>query len=239
MKKLTTMILLSAVTLGVLSCKKGVVGEGPSLTQNRPVTAFTAIDLRMAGDVYFTNDTNRKVEIIAQQNILNMLETFVAGNKLVVKFNGNSDYHSSSHIRINVSGPGINSFNVSTAGSIYCNNTIQADHLFLQSTGSGSIILQQVISGHIEAKSTTSGTIRSTGGGTTVSEDMETSGSGSIDLLGISATNVKAKTSGSGNIKVKASNQLNATVEGSGSIYFTGYPNVSSHVYGTGHLIHL
>jgi hypothetical protein len=57
-------------------------------------------------------------------------------------------------------------------------------------------------------------------------------------MINVAAAVVTAKTSGSGNIKVKAINQLNATVAGSGSIYFTGYPNVTSHIQGTGHLVH-
>ena len=155
MKKLTTMMLLSAGMLSLISCKKEVVGEGPAVTQERPITSFSAIDLRMAGDVYYKQDATLKLEIIAQQNILNMLETYVSDNKLVIKFNGASDYQYSEQIRIN-----------------------------------------------------------------------------------ISAKSVTAKTSGSGSIKVKAADHLDATVEGSGSIYFTGYPSVSSHIYGTGHLIH-
>jgi len=57
-------------------------------------------------------------------------------------------------------------------------------------------------------------------------------------MINVSAMAVSAKTSGSGNIKVKAISQLHATVAGSGSIYFTGYPNVTSHILGTGHLVH-
>ena len=75
MKKLTTMILMGAVITAAVSCKKGVVGEGPAITQVRAITGFTAIDLRMAGDVYYTNAPVPKLEIIAQQK-----STQYAGN---------------------------------------------------------------------------------------------------------------------------------------------------------------
>ena len=237
MKKLATMILLTGITAGVISCKKGVNGEGPSITQARPVSSFTAIELGMAGDVYYTNDTVRRVEIIAQQNILDMLQTYVSGNKLVIKFNGNYDYRTSSDIRINISAPSVNYFEVTTSGSIYCSNAFQPASLFLKSSGSGSIKLQNVITGNIEAISTTSGSISATGG-LALSENLKTSGSGTIDLVSINAKSATAKTSGSGNIKVKVSDHLHATVEGSGSIYFSGFPEVASHVSGSGHLVH-
>ncbi|MEO6722345.1 MAG: head GIN domain-containing protein [Ferruginibacter sp.] len=237
MKKLTTMILLSVITISVISCKKNVTGEGPSITQARQVLDFNAIELGMAGDVFYKNDTARKVEIVAQQNILDMLQTYVSGNKLVIKFNGNYDYRTSSSIRINISAPSVNKFEVTTAGSIYCINTFQPASLFLKSTGSGSIKLQDVVTGNIEASTNASGSI-TVAGGFALSENLKTSGSGTIDLINVAAKTVTAKTSGSGNIKVKATEHLNATVEGSGSIYFMGFPEVSSHVSGTGHLIH-
>ena len=237
MKKLTTMMLLSAGMLSLISCKKEVAGEGPVVTQERPITSFTAIDLRMAGDVYYKQDATRKLEIIAQQNILNMLETYVSDNKLVIKFNGASDYQYSEQIRINISGPDVNRFGLTTAGSIHCINNLELASLFLSVAGSGNISLMQVATHHIEATHTGSGTITATGGSTDT-ENLKTSGSGKIDLINISAKSVTAKTSGSGSIKVKAADHLDATVEGSGSIYFTGYPSVSSHIYGTGHLIH-
>jgi len=237
MKELTTMMLLSATMLSFISCKKEVVGEGPVVTQERPVTNFTAIDLRMAGDVYYKQDANRKLEIIAQQNILDMLETYVSDNKLVIKFNGGSDYHSSDQVRINISGPDVNRFGLTTSGSIHCINNLELAGLSLNITGSGSISLMQVATHNIEAINNGSGNITAIGGSADT-ENLKTSGSGKIDLVNISAKNITAKIAGSGSIKVKAADHLDATVEGSGSIYFTGYPAVSSHIYGTGHLIH-
>ena len=232
-----TMILMGVITAGVVSCKKEVTGAGPAVTQTRPISYFNAIELAMPGDVYYTNDTINKVEILAQQNILDMIQTYVSGNKLVIKFSGNYDYRTSSNIRINISGHSVSHFEATAAGSIYCINTFQPANLYLKASGSGAIRINNVVTGNIEATTNASGSIIAMGG-FAISETLKTSGSGTIDLISVTAKTVTAKTSGSGNIKIKVSDHLNATIEGSGSIYFTGFPQVSSHVYGTGHIIH-
>ena len=111
-----------------------------------------------------------------------------------------------------------------------------AGNLFLRTSGSGDIVLQKVIANNIEAESTVSGRITATGG-VAVSEKLKTDGSGKIDMSAIAANNVWARTIGSGDIKVKVSDHLDATINGSGSVYFRGWPQVSTHIHGSGDVI--
>src|SRR3954464_5325350 len=80
-----SLLLLSAMTVYLTSCEK-VTGDGPVVTQTRSVVNFSGIDLRVSGDVEFKQDPNYKVEVTAQQNILDVMETYVSNNRLVVKF---------------------------------------------------------------------------------------------------------------------------------------------------------
>jgi Putative auto-transporter adhesin, head GIN domain len=236
MKKLTTVIMMIAVIAISVSCKKDLVGNGPVTTQARTVTSFTGIDLRMNGDVYYKNDTAWKVEISAKESIHSMLETKVENNRLVIRYSNGRTYDADESIRINVSGPGVSSFALNTSGSIFCTNDIQTANLYLSTTGSGNISLQKVTANSIVAISGQSGRISATYG-TAVNEDLKTDGSGKIDISAIASKNVTARTNGSGDIKVKVSDHLDATIDGSGSIYFDGYPVLTSHVAGTGKII--
>jgi Putative auto-transporter adhesin, head GIN domain len=236
MKNFAAAILLMALIAGSVSCKKDVIGEGPVTAQTRTVTSFTGIDLRMNGTVYYTNDTEWKLEVIARESIHPILETKVEGGRLIIRYSNGRTYDADESIRINVSGPGVNRFELNTSGSIYCVNTIQQANLFLRSSGSGSIYMQQVIANNIEAESTVSGRITATGG-TTISEKIKTDGSGKIDLSAIAAKNVTARTIGSGDIKVKVADRLDATIDGSGSLYFSGSPLITTDINGSGRLI--
>ena len=99
----------------------------------------------------------------------------------MVRYRNGKTYDNDESIRINVSGPNVNSFSLNTSGNIFCLNTIQTNYLYLRSNGSGDIVLRQVEAATIEAETKTSGRITATGGHVT-SEKLKTDCSGKIDL---------------------------------------------------------
>jgi hypothetical protein len=238
MKKLTTAILITAATLGSVSCKKEVIGDGPITTETRTVQSFTGIDLRMNGNVYYTSSSERRVEISARQSIHGMLETSVVDNRLVIKYRNGKTYDADESIRIHVFAPDMNTLMLNSSGSIFGMNDIQTTSLMLRSYGSGIISLQKIVANNIDAESTVSGRITASGG-TTQFEKLKTNGSGKIDLSAVSAKSATVRTIGSGDIKVKVSDDLDVTIEGSGSVYFSGYPYITTHISGTGRLVRL
>ena len=236
MKKLVTAVLLIAAIAGSFSCKKELIGEGPVSTQSRAISAFAGIDLQMNGNVFYTNNAEWKLEVTAKQSIHYELETKVVNNKLVIRYSNGETYDADESISIRVSGPGVNSLETNTSGSIYCMNAIEQANLYLRSKGSGSIYLQNVIINYLDAESNVSGRINATGG-SAVTEKLKTDGSGKMDLSAIAAKYVTARTIGSGDIKVKASDKLDATIDGSGDVYFSGSPLITTHINGSGRLI--
>lgn len=236
MKKLTTVLLVTAAIAANVSCKKDLIGSGPVTTEARSVTNFNAISLRMNGHVFYRNDSAWKVEVSAKQSIHPVLQTNVVNGVLIIKYNDGRTYDADESIRISVSGPGVSSFATTTSGSVFCENNIQVPNLYLRSTGSGSISLKNITANIIDAASTVSGSITATGG-TAYNEILETDASGKIEISGIAAKYAKAHTIGSGDIRVKVSEHLEATIDGSGSVYFSGYPSLTTHIAGTGRLI--
>lgn len=237
MKKLATTIFVAAA-IGAVSCKKDTIGHGPVTTQTRSVQNFTGIDLQMNGSVYYTSSSTVKIEVSAPESIHGMLETNVIDNRLVIRYANGKTYDSDDNIRINVSAPNLESLQLTSSGSIHCMSDIHPANLYLRTTGSGDIFLKDVMTSNLEASSTRSGMIIATGG-VAMNEKLKTDGSGKIDLSAITATNVTARTVGSGDIRVKVSGLLDVTIDGSGSVYFTGYPALSSHISGSGHIIRL
>jgi len=237
MKKLTPAIFFIATMAGSASCKKEIIGEGPVSTEVRTITNFTGIDLQMNGNVYYKNDATWKVEITAKETIHAILETKVTGGKLVIRYSNGKTYDEDESIRINVSGPGLNHFELNSSGSIYFLSAIHEPDIFLRSSGSGNILLQQAEAGNIDAETSVSGHITIIGG-SMLTGKLKTNGSGKIDFSAVAAKKVNARIIGSGDIKVKVSEQLDARINGSGSIYFSGSPFVISDISGTGRLIH-
>ena len=231
------MAVVSVLAVSIMGCRKAITGAGPYVAENRAIENFNGIELLMNGDIYYSKGNNRNLEIVAQQNILDNLQTLVLDDKLIIKYRNDKSYDADETIRINITAPEVNDFELKSSGSIYVLSNLQVNQLFLHNSGSGSMSLKNVAAGNIEAVTNASGNII-VSDGMTVNENARTSGSGKIDLAGILSRTATVRTSGSGKILVKVADHLHATIEGSGSIYYGGYPDVSSHISGTGHLVH-
>ena len=76
MKRVAFMFSFISLCLIFNSCDK-VKGKGDVVSEMMNLTGFTAISLALDGVLYFTPDSVYSVEIQAQQNILDVIETTV------------------------------------------------------------------------------------------------------------------------------------------------------------------
>ena len=235
--KYVSLLLIGVLALFFTSCKK-INGEGPVITENRDVTGYSGIDLRISGRVRFTIDSVYKVEIHAQRNILDKVETYLLDNRLVIKFKNNFNLRAHEPIEVVVSGPTLNAIRVSGSGNVETTNAVTTDLLDLDVSGSGDIRMSTVTATDADLRISGSGDIK-IGNGTIEEEKLRISGSGSIDLVNVAAVKATTTTSGSGDIHLNVSQQLNVTISGSGSVFYKGNPDIDSHISGSGKIIQL
>jgi hypothetical protein len=233
MKKIIIMLLAAATMLNFLSCKK-VIGEGPIQTQNRSIDNFNGIVANIDGNIYFTQSPNYKVEINAQRNIIDIIETYKSGNELIIKFRNNLFVGRRTDIIVNISAPSLESFHLNGSGNAYVVGNFTAQQFNTSVSGSGNLTTDNLqITNTLAAHISGSGNIKGLTGFTKTA-DITVSGSSNIDLLGVKANNVGAGISGSGNVKVHAVLTLDASISGSGKVYYWGNPAISTHISGSG-----
>ncbi len=230
--------LLLSAPLIFQSCRK-VVGEGPVVTEIRTTGNFSGIDMSISGELYYTQGADYKVEIKAQQNILNEIEAVVSGTTLKIKEKShNVNLKPDDRIVVNITAPDVNSLSVSGSGNIHATTPIEPNILALNISGSGGINLSEVVSSSLNATVSGSGNIF-IGAGTVAGQTLRVSGSGNIDVVGVSGQTATATISGSGNIKLFPSQSLHAKIAGSGNVYYKGTPAITSEVSGSGSIVHL
>jgi len=237
MKMLASMILLSAITAGMIACSKTKNGEGPRARQERYTTGFTSIELRANADVYYTQGSLKSISVDGPQYILDDLETIAADGRLIIRFSNGKTWQGHESIRIHITAPDVSSFSLNSSGSIFFMNTLQKDALLLYNNGSGDISLKDIAVRNLEAYATNTGGI-SAETGNALSATVKSSGSGDINLSAVNAQTVTAHNTAAGKIQVKAAAWLKAKIEGSGSIFYKGYPQISSQISGPGYLVH-
>jgi Putative auto-transporter adhesin, head GIN domain len=190
-----------------------VEGSGTAVTEIRKVAPFMSVDLAGANNVSISIGTEQSVSVQADDNLINLVTTEVRAGELVIENHGN--FRTESPMSVEVTLPQLNAVTMS---------------------GSGTLTVQGVGAERLTVRLPGSGVIRVSGA--TVRLTAELVGSGELRLNNLIAAQATAVVSGSGLIRLSASEALNATVSGTGTISYKGNPSqVTKSVTGSGAII--
>lgn len=237
MKKSILVAMAAASVVTFQSCRK-TIGEGPSVTRAYSVSDFTSIEAGIGGDVYYMQDSIYKVEIYAQSNVLDVIETPVVGGELRLQFKKFSKIGRYDKVVAYVHAPTINGLGVNGSGTLYASGNVRSNYIDLKVNGSGNINVSSYTGQNLTAQISGSGRIAVNDGAVT-SSDLRISGSGDIDMLHLDADNVSVNTSGSGSTTVTANNTLDVRISGSGNVYYNGNPSLYTSISGSGRVSRL
>src|SRR6187200_2593108 len=144
MKKQFFMLAAAAALLTTSSCKK-VVGEGDLQTETRNITDFSGVSASIGGKIYYKIDPVYKVEITAQQNILDVIQATKTNGHLLLKVKDGVRIKSNEEITVNISAPSADYLHVSGTGNIIVQSVAITDKIDANISGSGDITVQSGI----------------------------------------------------------------------------------------------
>jgi hypothetical protein len=229
--------IVIALSLLFASCKK-IKGEGPTVTETRTITGFTGVSTDIDADVYLTPDTVFNVQIRAQQNILDIIQTPVVNNELRLQYKRDVIVGTHDRIAVYISAPVVNSLSVGGSGKLLAERPVHASYVQLRISGSGFMNVQAVTAQSLACSISGSGSV-TVNGGNCDEQHTEISGSGNTDMLSMSSRHADVHISGSGTVRIHVTETLNAAISGSGNVYYTGNPQINTHISGSGRVIHL
>ncbi len=236
MKKNFIINLASAVILLLIySCSDnffGVYGSGSIVSEERPVSGFSNIELDMAAKVEVTKDSIFRVEVSDHENLVPHIATITRGGTLIIRHDPRSLNFNNSSATVRIFMPALNalevngsgnisllsgfdqlqSVSISGSGEVSAMETFNADKLFLDISGSGKL----------------------SAAGTAGQVNLDISGSGNIYCYGLEAQEVTCNISGSGNAFINVSRSLKGSISGSGTITYAGQPQISVDISGSG-----
>jgi hypothetical protein len=206
MKKIP-LVILSIVALLPMACSlavnsaKIIKGSGVVASETRHVSGFDAIQLAGSADVTVSFGDSESVVVEAEDNILPLIETVVRGSELVIKWKPMTSGADTEPVRVTVT-----------------MKSLKAASL----PGSGNITIADMDGGAVELDLQGSGNI--TADGIVDSVSTKLGGSGNIMCGDLQAKSAAVKLPGSGNVTVFASESLDVTISGSGSVTYRGDP---------------
>jgi Putative auto-transporter adhesin, head GIN domain len=212
MKRILLMLLFVTCIAITGGCKfnRGLAGSGVRKSEKRDLKSFNAIDTRGAYEIDVTCRKPANFEIEADDNILPLIKSEVRDGILFVT--NDQPYHSEKSVMLRIMLPDLNS---------------------VVSHGAGQIKIADANSNDLKIESTGAASINAAGKVKSVS--ISSTGAGEVDTSKLQAEKAKVDATGAANVDVFASDQLDVTVSGAGSVTYSGNPKtVNKKVNGIG-----
>ncbi|MDX2304454.1 MAG: head GIN domain-containing protein [Microscillaceae bacterium] len=236
MKLFKICIILISVSFGLSACDDLFLfdcrsGRGPMMTETRDVNEFDKINHQISGEVFVTQGNTREVKVIAQESILDEIQTTVVDGELRISLR--NCVRNADGIQVYVTTPQITALELSGSGNISAETQIVTDDLLLRLSGSGSIHLEAT-AGEVESRLSGSGNIVISGSADT--HRALVSGSGGIRSFAMNSRESIAEIRGSGDIELLTQERLDVKISGSGTVRYKGNPTITSNITGSGNL---
>jgi len=207
---LSILLLLICGCCGCSDFGNAVKGSGVSMTEDRELDAFSGIEVAGAFCVSVTCGREQSFTITGDDNIVPLILTEVRGKTLHVK----SEEEISTDTPLTI--------------VINC-NSLDGFRAF----GAVSADITEVDSDRIEIEINGTGAIAASGRARAV--DLSVAGSASVDTNSLEAERVSVTINGAGTAGVHATSAVDATINGVGTIEYSGDPeSVSQNVSGLG-----
>ena len=158
MRKYAVLLLSIVATCTFQSCKK-INGDGPVVTETRYMTGFHVISSSIDGDIHFTPSAGYSMEIRAQQNILDIINTRVRNGELIIEFDDRRNIGRHAPIDVYIAAPGVDGFDLSGSGNMNIGRTLNTGNVSFSVSGSGSVNASEIIANSFNGRISGSGDI--------------------------------------------------------------------------------
>ncbi len=235
-KVLFIILLLAGITnIQAQFWTKKISGNRQITTETRHIDNYDKISVTGPFKVKIVPGKPGILQIKADENLLQYIETFTNGSKLVIRINPQFSVTDYAKLSVEVPADYLSQINLSGSGEIYNTKIFNWKNLKLTLTGSGRLDIKTGIN-HLTATLVGSGDILLTGKAETAKYVL--TGSGLISANKLEAQEVKATLTGSGEIRLRVVKRLNAKVMGTGDIFYYGEPDIlKTNVIGAGDII--
>jgi hypothetical protein len=201
MKK-TTLLLLAILAFSSTSCVIGgwdnhITGNGNVVEENRDVSGFTGIHVSSGIDVYLTEGESFEVRVEADENLLDVIETKLKGDLLVVGTDRVSIRKAKSK-KVHVTLPELETLKITSAGDCEGQTPFHCGDLRLSISSAGDLTLD------VEA------------------DKISLSSAGDLHAFDLVADKVSVDVSSAGDARVHATEEISMSVSSAGNIYYKG-----------------
>jgi hypothetical protein len=223
--------LLFTVLILFASCSVlGERGNGNVVKQERKVSAFDAIEVSGAFDVYISLGSTQSVIVEADENLMPLIRTEVSGG--ILKIDNKKPIHDSKSLKVYLTVTDLKKIELSGAVDLQTQNKLTLNELEIEISGATDATLDLAVQKLVVSSS---GGSKLKFSGMANKVDMDVSGAVDIHAFDLLAEIVSLSISGAGDAEINVTKELNAEISGAGTVRYKGDPaKVDSNVSGAG-----
>ncbi len=236
--KIFTIAIIALISIFSFSSCRKVVGGGAVISETRNVSNFSIIRNDLSADVEIVRGNEYNIVIEAQENIIELIETNVIGNVLLLKVKNKTNISNTRKIKIYITLPKVEGVVISGSGNVWAKGSYHSDDISLEVSGSGNITVDELSAKSVYTRISGSGNIAIEEGS---GKDLELKISGSGNYQGADFVTEKGDItiSGSGDAYINVTDYLKVKIPGSGNVKYNGSPDIDVNISGSGKLTKL
>jgi len=215
-------VYIILLAIAITSCNvNDIVGSGVVITESRPITEFSELYVQGNYNVHIKQGNNYKLFLKMDDNLLDNTITEINGDELQII--SNYEVRNSRAKDIYITVKKLDRIELIGSTTLINSNVFRVKSLKIISEGSCDLDL------HVHASTVSlnlSGNSKAKLIGTSAYFDVDISGYGHLNSLGLFSDNVILKLSGSVSSKVFSANYLDVNISGDGQVYYKGTPEL-------------
>lgn len=222
MKKMT-LVLLVILSVCSTSCIIGgwdnsISGNGNVQEESRDISGFTGVLVSSGIDVILSEGNEFEVRVVADENLMEVIETTLNGRLLEVGTDNVSIRNAKSK-KVYVTLPELSKLKISSAGDCHGQTVFHCDHLELGVSSAGDLNLE-VEADRIDLSISSSGDAKLAGNAGVFNASL--SSAGDLHAFDLQAGKVKVDVSSAGDARVFATDEISMSASSAGNIHYKG-----------------
>lgn len=228
---LLLVVLLSSCGLPVRITE--VRGSGHVQTETRRISEFNSVSLDGIGRLVITQGDTESLQITADDNFLQYIESNVSGRHLRLGVQEFMNLNPTADILYELTVKDLNSVETNGVGSIEI-GSLETDELNLGISGAGNISVDDLTADTLNLVISGMGNVNVSG--RLSDQRIKISGAGNYQATDLFSRETEVTISGTGNAKVWAADKLTVELSGMGSVNYYGDPILNMDISGMGNV---
>jgi hypothetical protein len=242
MKTIHILLSITVLISAAVACSIGPITSNVKLiepsnnviTEERPVSGFSGIDMRTFGQVIISQGDTESLTVKGSDNIVPLVKTYVKDGVLVIEMEEEINFtniNEDNVLTFTIAVKDLSSLAISGLGNVEM-ESLATPKLDIVMSGAGQVVLDKLMADDLEVEVSGLGNVELAGEVPTAR--IEIPGAGNLNAPDLKIHSATVKIDGLGNATLWVTDSLTGTINGAGNVEYYGDPEVDTQTNGIG-----